>query len=350
MRPVRPGPPAPRTIVVAQLAFIGDMVFSTPLLRALGRAWPEAALVVVGRPAAVEILADFPGLARRVPYDKEGGRAGAAGLLAVARELRGLAPDWFFGVSRSARTALLGRLCGARLTAGFSGGIMSRLYHHRAVRDDSRRNFPERPLALLEAVGLAFPSAPLELFVSPEKRSWAAVALRDAGWDGKPLLALAPGAHFATKRWPERHVGRLLDLVLARGLMRPALYGGPEEGELIDRLLAGRPGVLDRRGIGLAGVTAELSLAAVFVGGDSGPAHISRALGTPAVILHGPTDPRPLADTRPYPGVTLGLSCQPCSPRGHAVCPLKHHACLEGWEPERVLELAENRARWESRR
>lgn len=340
---------SPRTIVVAQLAFIGDMVFSTPLLRALVQRWPEAFLVVVGRPGAVEVLEDFPGLGERIAYDKEGSDAGPGGIWRLSRVLRGLRPDWFLGVSRSGRTALLGLLSGSSLRAGFSGGWRSWAYTHPIPRDDAERTFPERPLALLEALGFPANPQPLELGVSMPRRKAAGEALRQAGWQGEPLLAIAPGAHFPTKRWPERHVARFLDLVLGGGLFRPALYGGPEEEALIDRLLSGRPQVLDRRGIGIRGVAAELTWAAAFVGGDSGPAHIARALGTPAVILHGPTDPRPLADSRPYPGISLGLPCQPCSPRGHEVCPLGHHACLEEMGPERVLGVLLERARWDIR-
>jgi ADP-heptose:LPS heptosyltransferase len=83
---------------------------------------------------------------------------------------------------------------------------------------------------------------------------------------------------------------------------------------------------------------ADLSLATAFVGGDSGPAHIARALGVRAVVLYGPTNPELLADGRPYSVLSRGLPCQPCSVRGDAACPLVHHACLEEMAPEAVLE------------
>lgn len=329
--------PQVNSIVVAQLAFIGDMVFTTPLLAALRERFPAARITVVGRPAALDVLEDHPSGVEPVAYDKQHADRGLAGIERIARELRSRKPDLFLGVSRSGRTAWLARRSGAALRAGFRGPARRLAYQVLADRDDARRRFPERPLALLAALGLPAAPRPLVMGVSAERRHAAEAALRAAGWEGEPLVALAPGANYATKRWPERHVARLLDLLLAGGGVRPALYGGPAEQELIERLLDGRPGVLDRRGIGIRGVAADISLAAAFVGGDSGPAHIARALGVPAIVLHGPTDPRPLADGRSYTVLERGLPCQPCSPHGDAVCPLGHHRCLEEIEPEVVL-------------
>ncbi|MCE5245862.1 glycosyltransferase family 9 protein [bacterium] len=342
-RPVAASEP-PRSIVVAQLAFIGDMVFATPLLDEIRGRWPDAALAVVGRPAALEVLLDHPANPELIAYDKGGRDRGAVGLLRVARAVRARRPDVFLGVTRSGRTALLARLSGAPCRVGFRGPARGACYDHLVPRDDGHRRFPERPTALLSPFGPLPAPRPMSLAVGAVRRAAAAEALAAAGWRGEPLLAIAPGAHYATKRWPERHVEALLDLAAADGFA-PALYGGPEETALVERLLAGRPRALDRRGVGIRGVAAELSLAAAFVGGDSGPAHIARALGTPAVVLHGPTDPTPLADGRPYVVLTVDLDCRPCSPHGDAVCPRGHHRCLEEIAPERVLAAVRAAAR-----
>lgn len=327
----------PQSIVVAQLAFIGDMVFTTPLIDELAALWPGAALAVVGRPRALELLEDHPSVAQLIPYDKDGTDRGPGGLLRVARAVRRRRPDVFFGVTRSLRTAVLARASGAGARVGFAGPGRWLTYNRRIARDDAGRLFPERPLTLLGALGRPWRPRPLHLVVSDARRQDARRGLAAVGWRGEPLLAIAPGAHFATKRWPERHVSRFLDLVLADGRLRPALYGGPEEDGLIERLLAGRPGVLDRRGIGVRGVAADLTLARAFVGGDSGPSHVARALRVPTVVLYGPTAHEPLADGQPYTALFRELPCRPCSSRGDPACPLGHHACLEDLAPAEVL-------------
>lgn len=331
------------SIVVAQLSFIGDMVFTTPLLATLREHWPAARIGVVGQARSLEVLEDHPAVDHRLAYEKSGAGRGLRPLLAVGRRVRATRPDLFIGVTRSPRTAALARLSGASRRVGFAGAAR-RLAYTDTVDRPERRPFADRSLALVERLGLAAPPRPLALFVREERRRRAAERLRAAGWQGEPLLAVAPGANYATKRWTEVHVAHLLDRVLARGHLRPVLYGGPAEDALIGRLVRGRPGVLDRRSAGVRNLVSELSLCRVHLGGDSGPSHIARALGVPTVVLFGPTDPGPLDNPRPMRGLRLGLECQPCSPHGDAACPLGHHRCMTELRPDDVLAAVEAEA------
>jgi heptosyltransferase-2 len=331
-----------RSIVVAQLSFIGDMVFTTPLLSGLRELWPGASITVVGRPSALAVLDGFPGVGGTIPYDKDDRDRGPGSILSIGRQVRALAPDLFLGVTRSARTALLARLSGAPVRAGFRGALRRLAYTHTVRRDDATTPLPERPLALLRALGRQIPARRLTLTVSDDRRRRAAAALKDTGWTGESIVAIVPGSNYATKRWPERHVATLLDLVLASRPWRPALYGGQLESDLIGRLLTGRKGILDRRETTVGMLRDELSLVSAVLAGDSGPAHIARALGTPVVALFGPTDPALVRDPAPYREITLGLECQPCSPHGDAVCPLGHHQCLEDMTPEKVLGVLDD--------
>lgn len=324
----------PRAIVVAQLAFIGDMVFTTPLLGTLAERWPSAKIAVVGRVQALETLLDDPRVAARIAYDKQGRDRGAGGLARIAAAVRALHPDLFLGVSRSARTSLLALRSRAPVRVGFAGPGQRLAYTILVERDEAARRFPERPLALLEPLVGPLEPRPLSLFVSAERKAEAAARLTAAGWRGEPLVALAPGAHYATKRWPIERFARLAKLLRTEGI-RCAAYGGPAEAPLLDTLVTAVPGLVDRRDAEVGRMTAELTHAAAFVGNDSGPTHIARALGVAAIALHGPTDAAPLSDGRPYHALALGLACQPCSTSGDPVCPLGHHACLaelpEAW-------------------
>ena len=314
------------------------MVFTTPLLEALKEAWPETRFMVVGRPHALEILEDHPSVDETIPYDKHGSSKGWSGLRRLARDLRRERPEIFVGVTRSARTAALARLVGSRTRAGFAGPWRSVAYTCLAGERDDELSFPRRPLALAHALGVpAQPRAP-RLAVREERRAAARERLFAAGWSGDPLLALAPGANYATKRWSEERVAELLDRVLSDGEWQPALYGGPDERELVARLRRGREAVLDRSSTGVGEMCSELSLASGFVGNDSGPTHIARALGIPCVSIIGPTPAWPIFADRPVGVVSRALECQPCSPHGDARCPLGHHRCMTEITAEQVLE------------
>jgi lipopolysaccharide heptosyltransferase II len=330
----------PTRIAIAQLAFIGDMVFATPLLAEIYERWPHAAMLVIGRPAALEILEDHPAKPTLLPYDKDRNDRGIVGLCRVGMRLRAFQPNLFVGVSRSARTMLLARLSGAAVRSGFCGPCRRLAYTHVTPRNDALLTLPLRPLQLLHPYGINPAPRPLHVTVEEAKRREGARQLLEAGWKHEPLIAIAPGAHYATKRWPEHHVGALLDLIAKRTDWRIALYGGPNENELIARLLADRSRVLDRRDVGIRGLAAELPHASLFIGADSGPTHLARALGLPALVLHGPTDPGPVGDGRPYHALSLQLPCQPCSTSGDTVCPLGHHQCLQDLSPELVFQEA----------
>ncbi len=330
-------PPGAR-IVVAQLAFIGDMVFTTPLLDALRARWPACRIAVVGRPRALEVLEDHPAVDDRLPYDKDGSQRGGGALFSLGRRIAALEPAAFLGVTRSPRTALLATLSRAPLRVGFAGPGRWLAYHRRIPHPGTSRPLPARPLALLGPLGIDGGQRPLHLEVGVARRRRAEEDLRAAGWRGRTLVALAPGANYATKRWPEERVAGLLDLLAEDGDVQVALYGGPAEKSLIARLSAGRGGkVLDRGCIGLARLAAEFVLAQVVLCGDSGPLHIARGLGRRVVGLFGPTDPALVDDGRAFPVLYRGLDCQPCSPHGDPRCPLEHHRCMEEIGPERVL-------------
>ena len=155
--------------------------------------------------------------------------------------------------------------------------------------------------------------------------------LRGAGLadgDAGPLIALAPGAAHPTKRWPIERFVALASLLRARGLGGVIGLGGPPDAEWLGALARGGIAVAPPQ-MPLVELAALLARTQALVVGDSGPAHLAAAVGTPVVSLFGPTDPvrwAPYGVARRV--VSRGLDCAPCSDHGGPVCPLGTHACL----------------------
>ncbi|RMG45737.1 MAG: glycosyltransferase family 9 protein [Acidobacteria bacterium] len=339
-----PSESKPRRIAVAQLADIGDMVFVTPLLISLRQAFPRAEIAVVGRPAALEVLADHPAVDRFIPYDKRGDDRGAGGLVAAASRVRRVAPRYYFGVTRSARTAVLGLLSGARWRVGFREPGRAWAYTHLVRRPDERP-YAERPLALLGPLEILPAETRPRLEVGPERRAAAAARLRAAGWNGEPLLAVAPGSRYPTKRWPLPNYRRLFELLREAGGPRPAIYAGADESDAVGALLDAAPEALDRRGTSVGEMIAEMALASAALAGDSGPIHAAAALGVPSVLLLGPTPRAPLGRVPELTVLSKNLDCQPCSRHGGETCPRGHHLCLADLRPEEVAAAVREVAR-----
>ncbi len=308
---------SPRALVI-NTAFIGDVVFTLPLIENLGRA--GYAVDLVARPGHGALAAGLPGFDTAFAFDKRGRDAGTAALVRLGGELRARRYDLVLGAHPSVRSGLLAALARGRRSVGWGP-----VGYARRVRRGPR--FIEDALSLAEAVGI-----PIDVRTPHHPTTPDPAVPADA-------VALVPGSRRATKRWP--HWASLASRLRAAG--RPiVLLGSEGERDLAD----GVHRDLDTLGWPLCRAAAALAACDVAVGGDSGLLHLARAVGTPVVMLFGPTAASRLP---PDPGrldlAVPGLPCRPCSDRGPRRCPLGHHRCLADLSPDTVFGSLQSQAR-----
>jgi heptosyltransferase-2 len=169
------------------------------------------------------------------------------------------------------------------------------------------------------------------------------------GLEDEPnIVAVAPGAAHATKRWPVEHWRALVARNLESGAA-VVIVGGPGDADL-GAALAG-PGegrVVSAAGIfGLQGTGALLQRARVVVSGDTGMMHMASAVGAPVVGLFGPTVEAFgfFPYTRRASVLELPLPCRPCTAQGSSRCPLGHHRCMIDIQPNAVYEALRRTSR-----
>lgn len=111
--------------------------------------------------------------------------------------------------------------------------------------------------------------------------------------EGAPPIVIHPGSGGAIKRWPAERFSAVADR-LARRTGRPVvLLSGPADGDLAGRIASRmQTAPIRTPPLALRHLAALLRRASVYLGNDSGPSHLAAAVGTPAVVLFGPTDPR----------------------------------------------------------
>jgi heptosyltransferase-2 len=184
------------------------------------------------------------------------------------------------------------------------------------------------------------PDAPLTPWLrealSPEERATA----RDQAGSASFLL-LGVGARWRTKRWPLRHFLALAEAA-ERSLgfaSRFALAPGDAElrSELLQALAPARHEAIAE--LPLRALAALASRSVAIVSNDSAVLHLGPALGVPAVGVFGSTVPEfGFAKQGPRDAAAgVPLPCRPCDVHGKDRCPLGHHRCMEGLDPERVL-------------
>ncbi|MGH7442684.1 MAG: glycosyltransferase family 9 protein, partial [bacterium] len=193
------------------------------------------------------------------------------------------------------------------------------------------------------ALGMESGEVPLpRLGLDPGAVAWAKGWLADQGLrPGQKLLAVAPGAAWATKRWGVQHLAQCLDMVAEFDRVRFLLVGSEREAPLLDAvsgaLRKSRALLLrSERDTGdLRRLAALLACCDHFLGHDSGPMHVAAALGLRVSALFGPT----VQDFGFFPAgpghrvFERDMACRPCSVHGTDACPLGHHDCMEQIEP-----------------
>lgn len=321
-------PPGPRVLVV-RFSSLGDVVLTTPLLRAIRSRHPAADITVVVQARYADVLAGNPAVTAIVPVAPQERAANLAHRLAPA------AYDARLDLQDSARSRRLRRALGG------TWGVADR---RRAARwlliwlgvDTYGPGVPvaERYFTAARGLDVRPDGAPPDVFPTPEDDARAAqLAPGDC-------VALAPGARWGSKRWPPEHWQELADRLAARGLAVVAV-GSAEERPLLQG-----SGITEAYGLPPRATAAILRRARCVVANDSGMLHLATAVRRPVVALIGPT----VRAFGYYPyGVPARvlerpLACRPCSPSGSDHCPLGHHRCMIEIEPDAVAAAVERAA------
>ena len=330
--PSAPRPPA-RGLVI-QTAFPGDVILTTPLIRqASERLRSRVDVLVI--PAAGDALANNPHIRDVILFDKKGRDRGLAGLWRLVRRLRESRYEVSYHAQASTRSALLAFLAGIPRRIGFRDAPGAFLYTHAVTT----RGEPHQVERLLQLADGAPDRREPEIFPGDRERAEVGALMEETGLKGE-FVALAPGSHWATKRWPffpelARALAPEVPLALVGGpgdradarAIRNALGLGTPVADAVGRLSLLASGELIRR-------------ARLLVSNDSAPVHLASATGTPTIEIYGPTAPVfGFAARSAWSRVVEPdpLPCRPCHHHGPAVCPLLHHKCMRETPISRVL-------------
>lgn len=335
------------TAIVLQTAFLGDMILTTPLLVRLAE---RGAVDVVATPASAGLLANHPAVREVIVYDKRGADAGIGGLRRIADRVRATGARTAYLAQGSLRTAALARLAGIPERVGFISSP-GRVLYTRRVPFQRDLHHAARLSMLASTPGETLPASyrPTLYPGAAEHATVDALLARNGVDAGTPLIALAPGSVWATKRWPgydalaAQLVGRIApgSVPAARIVVLGAANDAPLAALVHDAVArAGGAPVVDATGqLSLLASAALLARAQVLVSNDSAPLHLASAMNTPTVALFGPTVPAfgfgPLADRRAILGHE-GLTCRPCDAHGPQTCPLGHWKCMRELEVSTV--------------
>jgi lipopolysaccharide heptosyltransferase II len=304
-------------VLVVRLRSIGDTVLATPALDSLRRFLPHARIDIVLEDWVAPLLDGFAAVDNVIKVARGSGRA----RMQVARALRATDYDVAYNLHGGTTATLLVRASGARQRVGYAYYQYSWLYNHRAPTASElwgreKTHSVEQQLALLGWTGVPVTDRPpTRLVVTNDADANIQARLRAAGIDASAPFALVhPAAAFDSKQWAAENFARVVEDLHARGLPGVAI-AAPSERELVAGLRRSVSVPLQTfADLSLPEVTALAARARLFVGNDSGIAHIAAAVRTPSVVIFGSSN---VAHWRPWTNAPAAIvreemACAPC--------------------------------------
>jgi ADP-heptose:LPS heptosyltransferase len=321
-----------RKVLLIRLRRIGDIILTTPAVRALRTALPRAELVYVVEEPYRKLVEGNPDIDRVVTVPKGQSRRE---FLALVRAVRKEGYDAVVDFHGGPRASLLAFLSGGKVKAGYAVKHRGVFYDVRVPRapKEGRIHSVENHVNLVRALGIEVGEVPG--LVLP--RSSGGALTRDV--PQAPFLVLHVGAGNRFRYWGADNLVRLVRLIGEIPGTRAVLIGGPEDRAAEAEILEKVPGTQSYvASLDLAGTAELIRRATVFVGPDSGPMHIAAAVGTPIVAWFGPTLPANFAPWKPAGGARIiekALDCRPCRQR---TCVHGDFRCLQLITPEEVRD------------
>jgi lipopolysaccharide heptosyltransferase II len=343
---------------LVRLREIGDVVFTTPAVRALRRRFPQAHLAYIVEPAAAPVVSNNPHLDEVIVAPRERSLRGLTADLALGRRLRAGRFDLAIDFHGGPRASLLTWLSGAPERVGYDVTGRSWMYTRRVARPRALRprHSVENQWDLLSALGMTSPDPcedAAEMASDPGAVASVRRRLAEADvTDADRLIVMHVSAGNPFRRWPLEHfVAVASTLAAADPARRIVVTSGPSDGDAAARVVSGARAQLGRDArrvlscgeFSLAELRALLDRATLYVGGDSGPLHVASTTRVPIVGLYGPTLPARSAPWRDPACITLSvdagpLPCRPCDQR---VCAPGDFRCLTRISAADAVETAE---------
>lgn len=337
-------------ILVVNVNWVGDVLFSTPAIRALRKHYPDAHIACMVVPRCREILEVNPHLDELIIYDEKGEFKGLVGKLRLISALKARRFDCVFLFHRSLTRTLMVALSGIKERVGIYNPKRGFLLTKKVRPQPSDIHKVEQFLNIVKGVGVGEHGKSMELFVGKEDGAFAREFLKSRGIGEKEgFIILNPGGNWELKRWPPENFAKLGEALHEKYKMPIVITGAEKDIELGKRI----SGMMDHKPIVAAGETTLRQLAAIMkraslvISNDSGPMHIAVSQAAKTIALFGPTDPKV---TGPY-GEGIYSVIQKSSGKPGCKIPCynlrcEEALCMKAITVEDVMQEAERLIKW----
>lgn len=320
-------------ILLIRLSSLGDIVLTTPAIRAIRLHHPNAYIAMLVAKQSSCILQHNPHLNEIIHFDRIARNKDTGEMYRILRILRKQKFSLSIDFQRKFRSEILMYLSGATERVG--KGILSTI----RVPESGNKHATEHYFDLLHAAGIPAEDRQLEVFVHESERSKANQLFKHEGIiEGDLTIGLFPGAGWKLREWMPERFATIGDKLVTTFNAKVVIFGGPTDVDLVNHIV----NTMDEYAYNFAGKLNLRDLAScvekcdLFISNDTGPMHIATAVGTPTVALFGPGNHirfQPIGDIH-----TLLRHDVPCSPCKQFTGKCKNNICMKGITVDDVWE------------
>ncbi len=316
---------SPRSFLIIQTAFIGDVILATALVEKLDHSFPGASIDFLLRKGNEDLLKDHPGIRHTLIWEKRKDKI--KNLVGIIKKVRANGYDYVINVHRFASSGLMTVFSGAKYKIGFDKNPLSFLFDKK-VKHKIEEGIHEvqRNQMLISSLTDELPSKP-RLYPSLKDHE----KVKDISSSGR-YICIAPTSVWFTKQFPkEKWIELTNELDSSINVFLLGASGDQSACDII-KTYSRHTGVIN-----LSGQLTFLESAALMKGAvmnyvnDSAPMHIASAVNAPVTAVYCSTVPAfgfgPLSDKKFVVESKEKLSCRPCGLHGFKVCPQGHFKC-----------------------
>ncbi len=280
-----------KRILIARTDRVGDVLLSTPVIKALRDKYPHAYIAMMVSPYTKEIVEGNPYLDEVIIYDKDAKEKSWLGSIKFALNLKQKKFDLALILHPTNRVHLVAFFSGIPRRIGYHrkmGFLLTdRIKHTKQLGEKHELDYN---LGLLAHLGITPQDKELYIPLRPEAEKWVESLFRQEGIkETDRLLAIHPGASCPSKVWPNERFAQVADRLIEKYGFKTLIISGPKDTKKAELALAN----MRSPAINLAGKTSLSQLAsllkrcALFISNDSGPVHIASSVDTPVIAIFG---------------------------------------------------------------
>lgn len=328
-----------KKILIIRFSSIGDIVLTSPVIRAVRNKYPESFISMIIREEFASLIADCPYLNEVITLKKN------ENISSLVNRIKENKYDIIIDIHSNLRSLYLDYTLSAEKRLIYKKNILKRwlLLNFHLNLLGKKSNVIDNYFEALKPIGIENDNRGLEIWANRSDEEKAEEFLKKYVNNKVLLIGLAPFAHWKTKCWPLDYYLKLINDLSKKIDCRFIIFGGPGDIEKLGSTFensANKP-IIGINELNLMGQAALIKKCRYFVGNDTGLMHVADAVNIPMITFFGPTVKEfgfaPVGKNSVV--LSRDLNCRPCSLHGSDRCPKGTLECLKAILPEEVVNM-----------